>query len=133
MATSFKDIDSYIKIQSTETKTVLEKIRQTIKKAAPQAEEVISYNMPAFKYCGMLVYFAAYENHIGFYPTASGIANFKTELSKYKGAKGSVQFPLDEKVPYSLIKKIVKYRVNQNLEKANAIKRMEVRKPILKK
>ena len=77
-------------------------------KAAPDAEEVISYQMPAYKYYGMLVYFAAYENHIGFYPTASGIETFKKELSIFKGAKGSVQFPLDKPLPFRLITQIVK-------------------------
>lgn len=96
---------------------MLEELRQAIKLAAPAAEEVISYQMPAFKYHGVLVYFAAYKHHIGVYPTSSGIAAFKKELSVYKGAKGSVQFPLDKPLPLALIKKIVKFRVKENLEK----------------
>jgi uncharacterized protein YdhG (YjbR/CyaY superfamily) len=98
----------------------LQKLRETIKKAAPVAEELISYRMPAYKYHGVLVYFAAYKNHIGFYPGAGGIAAFKRELSVYKGAKGSVQFPIEMPVPLSLVTKIVKFRVEQNLEKAKA-------------
>ena len=95
---------------------MLEKMRQAIKSVAPDAEEVISYQMPAFRYHGMLVYFAAYKNHIGFYPTASGIAAFKKELAIYKTSTGAVQFPIDAKLPLCLITKIVKYRVKENSE-----------------
>lgn len=117
MKTTFKDIDEYIAIQTPEVQRLLEQMRQTIKKAAPQAEEVISYNMPAFKYYGMLVYFAAYKNHIGFYATPAGHSEFKEELSMYKQGKGSVQFPLNEHLPLDLITKIVKFRVEENLKK----------------
>lgn len=88
-----------------------------IKKSAPEAEEKISYQIPTFYLNGNLIHFAGYKNHIGFYPTSSGIKAFKKELSKYKNSKGSVQFPLDEKLPLALIKKIVKYRVKENLNK----------------
>ncbi len=114
----FKDIDSYIATFPADVQEQLEQVRNAIQSSAPKAEEVISYNMPAFKYHGMLVYFAGYKQHIGFYPTASGIAAFKDELSKYKNAKGSVQFPLDKPMPLALIKKMVKFRVKENTEKA---------------
>ncbi|MBA2421832.1 MAG: DUF1801 domain-containing protein, partial [Chitinophagales bacterium] len=92
--------------------------RVIIRKAAPKAEETINYAMPTFTLNGNLVHFAAYKNHIGFYPTPSGIDAFKKELSLYKGAKGSVQFPIDKPLPWALITKIVKFRVKENLEKA---------------
>lgn len=117
MTDTFKDIDAYISHQPEKTREILEKIRQTIKSVAPKAEEVISYQMPAFKYHGMLVYFAAFKNHIGFYSLPSGNNEFKKELSIYKSGKGSVQFPLDKPIPYALIKKIVKFRMKENLEK----------------
>ncbi len=120
MKQTFKDIDDYISIQTPEVQILLEQMRQTIKKAAPEAEEVISYNMPAFKYHGMLVYFAAYKNHISFYATPTGHSEFKEELSVYKQGKGSVQFPLMRPLPLDLIAKIVKFRVKENLKgKAN--------------
>lgn len=106
MKDTFKDIDAYISHQPEKTREILEKIRETIKSVAPKAEEMISYQMPAFKYHGMLVYFAAYKNHIGFYSLPSGNNEFKKELSIYKNGKGSVQFPLDKPIPYTLIKKI---------------------------
>ena len=92
-------VDAYIAGFPKDTQTLLEQLRTAIMKAAPDAEEVISYQMPAYKYFGMLVYFAGYKNHIGFYPGAAGIETFKKELSIYKGAKGSVQFPLDKPLP----------------------------------
>lgn len=112
------NIDEYISGFPKETQKILEQLRATIKKAAPKADEVISYSIPAFKLNGMLVWFAAYSNHIGFYPRGSGIEAFKKELSIYKGAKGSVQFPLDKHLPSGLIAKIVKFRVTENLQKA---------------
>jgi uncharacterized protein YdhG (YjbR/CyaY superfamily) len=115
--THFKDIDSYILAQPIEVRERLEKIRHVIKSVAPKAEEVISYNMPAFKFHGMLVYFAVFKHHIGFYPFTTAITEFQKELSIYKGAKGSVQFPLDKPVPITLIMKIIKFRVKENLEK----------------
>lgn len=117
MKTIFKDIDQYISIQNPEVQILLEQMRQTIKKAAPEAEEVISYGMPAFKYHGMLVYFAAYKNHIGFYATPTGHSEFAAELSVYKQGKGSVQFPLNQALPLELISRIVQFRVEENLKK----------------
>ena len=107
----------YVANFSAEIQERLENMRNIIKNAAPEADEVISYAMPAFKLKGVLVYFAAYKNHIGFYPTGSGISAFKEQLSIYKGAKGSVQFPHDKPFPIQLIEEIVKYRVNENLAK----------------
>jgi len=88
-----------------------------MREAAPEAVEVISYQMPAFKLNGILVYFAAFKNHIGFYPTSSGIEQFKKELSPYKWSKGAVQFPLDKPIPFALVKKIVIFRVKENLRR----------------
>jgi uncharacterized protein YdhG (YjbR/CyaY superfamily) len=116
-----KDFSKYITSYPKDVQTLLEQIRATIKIAAPQAEEVISYGMPAFKLNGVLVWFAAYSKHIGFYPGASGIKAFKKELSIYKIAKGSVQFPLEKSLPLGLITKIVKFRVNENLNLRNKV------------
>lgn len=116
------DIDGYIAGFPVDTQKILQQVRMTIQKAAPEAEETISYQMPAFKYNGVLVYFAAYKNHIGFYPTPSGIQAFKQELSVFEGAKGSVQFPIDKPMPLTLITKIVKFRVAENLEKGKTKK-----------
>jgi len=114
----FRTIDEYIKTFPNDVQSILEKMRQTIKKAAPEAVETISYQMPTFKLNGKnLVHFAAFKNHIGFYPIPSGIEAFKKELSSYKQGKGSVQFPIDKPIPYDLVEKIVKYRVKENLEK----------------
>lgn len=110
------NVDEYIAMFPNDIQEILKKLRKTIKKAAPDAEEVISYRMPAYKYHGILVYFAAYKNHIGFYPTSSGIETFKKELSAFKGSKGTVQFPIDETLPLKLISKIVEFRVHKNLE-----------------
>jgi uncharacterized protein YdhG (YjbR/CyaY superfamily) len=94
---------------------ILNELRQTIKEAAPDAQETINYQIPTFTLNGNLVHFAAFEKHIGFYPTPSGMEAFKQELSRYKGAKGSVQFPIDEPLPLPLIRRIVEYRVKENL------------------
>ena len=110
----FKNIDDYISLYPEETQLVLKELREIIRKAAPGADEVISYHMPAFKLNGVLVYFAAWKDHIGFYPTSSGISAFQKELTKYKFSKGAVQFPLNKKLPKGLITKIVKYRVIEN-------------------
>jgi len=118
-----KTIDEYIALFPKDVQEMLEKIRVTIKKAAPSAEETINYQMPTFTLKGNLVHFAAYKGHIGFYPTPTGIENFKKELSIYEGAKGSVKFPLDKPIPYGLIGKIVKFRVKENLERAEAKKK----------
>lgn len=96
----------------------LQKMRLTIKKAAPQAKEKISYGIPAFTLNGMLVWFAAFKNHVGFYPRTSAIAAFKKKLSAYKGAKGSVQFPFDKPLPLGLVSRMVKFRVKENMSKA---------------
>ena len=114
----FKTVDEYFSTFPKNVKNILTQLRKTIKQAAPQAEELISYNMPAFKLNGILVYYAAYNKHIGFYPTASGIETFKNELSVYKWGKGSIQFPLDQPLPTELITNIVKFRVMRNSEKA---------------
>lgn len=111
------NIDNYIEDFPDNTQKILKQLRAAIKKAAPGAEEVISYNMPAYKLNGILVYFAGYKNHIGFYPTSTGIEAFKSEFSKFKWAKGSVQFPLIKPLPLRLISKIVKFRVAENLQK----------------
>ncbi len=108
------DIDAYIAQFPKQVQAALQKIRKTIKAAAPQAEEVISYQMPAFKYHGVLVYFAAWKNHIGFYPVTSVITAFKDELKHYLVSKGTIQFPLDTPLPLALISNIVKYRVVEN-------------------
>jgi uncharacterized protein YdhG (YjbR/CyaY superfamily) len=111
------NVDNYISDFPEEIQSILEKIRTTIRKAAPGALEMISYGIPAFKFQGQpLVYFAAFKNHIGFYPTPKGIEEFEKELSVYKQGKGSVQFPIDKPMPLKLIGKIVKYRMNKNLE-----------------
>jgi len=110
-------IDEYIAAQPLEKRASLEKIRSIIQKAAPKATEVISYGMPAFKQDGILVYFAAFKNHYGFFPTASPIVIFKKELLPYKTSKGAIQFPTDKPIPIKLIQAIVKLRITQNKEK----------------
>lgn len=116
--TNFNSIDEYILQFPTEIQEILKMFRKVIKESAPEAEEKISYQMPTFVLHGNLVHFAAHKNHIGFYPTPSGIDAFKHELSEYKGAKGSVQFSIDKPMPYELISKIVKFRLAENIKKA---------------
>jgi uncharacterized protein YdhG (YjbR/CyaY superfamily) len=111
-------IDEYIALFPDETQKLLQEVRATIHAAAPDAEEKISYQMPAFAQKGILVYFAGWKDHIGFYPTSSGIQAFKQELSDYKSSKGSVKFPLDRPLPLDLITKIVKFRLAENLKRA---------------
>jgi uncharacterized protein YdhG (YjbR/CyaY superfamily) len=111
----YVSIDEYIANFPEDVQVVLEKLRATIKKAAPDAEETINYQIPTFTLKGNLVHFAAFKKHVGFYPTPSGMEKFKNELSVYEGAKGSVQFPLDKPIPYGLVSKIVKFRVKENL------------------
>ena len=113
-------IAAYIAGFPPKTQAILKKVRQTIRQAAPGAEEAIKYRMPTFTLHGNLVHFAAFKTHIGFYPTPTGIEQFKRELSAYESAKGSVQFPLDQPIPYDLISRIVKFRVKENLERAEA-------------
>jgi uncharacterized protein YdhG (YjbR/CyaY superfamily) len=115
--TLIHDVDTYIAGFPKETQKLLSQLRATIRKAAPAAEEMISYRMPAYKYKGVLVYFAGYNHHIGFYPGAGGIEHFKKEIAIYKNAKGSVQFPLDKPLPLQLITNIVKFRAIQNVQK----------------
>ena len=110
-------IDQYIEGFPDNVKRILSDVRSTIKKAAPGATEKISYQMPSFYYNGNLVWFAAFKNHIGFYPTSSGIAEFQDEFKRYKHAKGSVQFPIDQPIPLKLITKIVKFRIAENAAK----------------
>lgn len=117
MKTTFESVDQYIASQTEAVKPLLESIRKTIKEAAPEAEECISYQMPAYKFKGPLVYFAAYKNHIGFYPTGTGIKAFQKEIGGYKNSKGAVQFALNQPIPHDLIQKIVVFKVNENLNK----------------
>lgn len=117
-AVKFKTIEEYFSTFPEGTQRILEQVRKTIKNAAPGAKEVISYNMPAFKLNGVLVYYAAYKEHIGFYPTASPIVAFKGELSAYKWSKGAIQFPIDQPMPVELITRIVEFRVTEDGEKA---------------
>ena len=123
---SAKDIDKHIASFPENVQVMLKELRSTIKKAAPEALETISYKMPAFMLKGRLVYFAGYKNHIGFYSTGSGIENFKMELTAYEGSKGTIRFRLDQPIPYDLISRIVRFRVKENLEKA------ELKKAIIK-
>ncbi len=115
---AYKTIDEYIDTFPDDVKRILNQLRQIIHEAAPEAEETISYQMPTFTLHGNLVHFAAFKNHIGFYPTPTGIESFQKELAPYKGAKGSVQFPIDRPLPLALIRKIVKYRVQENVERS---------------
>ena len=114
----FVSIDEYIATFPEEIQKILEELRAAIKAAAPEAEEKISYQIPTFALKGNLVHFAAWKNHIGFYPTSSGTREFKKELTIYESAKGSVKFPIDKPLPLDLISKIVKFRVAENLKKA---------------
>jgi uncharacterized protein YdhG (YjbR/CyaY superfamily) len=118
--TAPRDIDEYIAGFAPDVQTILQEIRTTIRKAAPDAREKISYRMPTFTLQGNLVHFAAHTKHIGFYPAPSGIEKFKEELSPYRSSKGAVQFPLDKPVPFDLISKIVKFRAEENLQSAEA-------------
>ena len=110
----FQTIDEYIKTFPKDIQKILESVRKTIKNVAPEAEETINYQIPTFKLNGNLVHFAAFKNHIGFYPGSKAIENFQKELTKYKSSKGAVQFPIDKPIPLSLIRKIVKHRVKEN-------------------
>jgi uncharacterized protein YdhG (YjbR/CyaY superfamily) len=115
---SFKSIDEYIALFPEEIQLKLQEIRAAIHAAAPEAEERISYRMPAFAQKGILVYFAAWKDHIGFYPTSSGTQAFRQELSVYEYSKGTIKFPLEKPLPLDLISRIVKFRVAENLKKA---------------
>ena len=122
-----RNIDEYIAGFPADIQKKLAKIRTTIRKAAPEAQEAIKYQMPTFVLNGNVVHFAAYKNHIGFYPAPHGIEEFKKELSAYEGSKGSVRFTLDKPIPFALIAKIVKFRVKKNLEQAQAKARKKKR------
>ena len=115
-----KNIDEYIAAFSPEVQTILERIRQTIHQAAPEADETISYMMPAFTQSGILVYFAAFKNHIGLFPPVSGDAAIEKAIAPYAGEKGNLRFSLDQPIPYELIARIAKLRLKQNLAKAEA-------------
>lgn len=117
MTTNFKTIDEYIAMQPEMVILILEEIRKTIKNVIPDAEETISYQIPTFKYHGNLVHFAAYKNHIGFYPGAFAVETFKDEITDYSTSKGTIQFPIDKPIPLNLISRITAFRVKQNLEK----------------
>lgn len=109
-------VDEYIMGFPPEIQTILQMIRTIILEVIPEAEEVISYQMPTYKLSGNLVHFAAFKNHIGLYPAPSGVAAFQEELAPYKHAKGSIRFPLDQPIPYDLIKEIVSFRVKENFD-----------------
>lgn len=119
-----KDIDSYIEEFPEKVQKLLKQMRATIRKAAPQAEEAIRYAIPTFILNGNLVHFAGFKNHIGFYPAPTGIEAFKKEVAQYESGKGTLQFPLDKPLPLTLVAKIVKYRVKQNLEKSTNKKKV---------
>ena len=118
--TAPKDIDEYIEGFPTDVQKILEKIRKTIRKAAPDAKEAIKYQMPTFILNGNLIHFAAFKKHIGLYPAPRGIESFKDEMAPYEGAKSSLRFPLDKPIPFNLISRIVKFRVQKNIEGAHA-------------
>jgi uncharacterized protein YdhG (YjbR/CyaY superfamily) len=122
MKTSFNNVDEYIETFPKEMQELLNQVRSAIRQSVPEAEEGISYGMPAYKFNGSpLVYFAGFKNHIGFYATPSGHSEFSEELSKYKQGKGSVQFPLDKPLPLALITKITKFRAKENLARTKSI------------
>ncbi len=111
-----RTVDEYIAAFSPEVQAILQKMRRVVRGAAPDAQEAISYQIPAFKLNGVLVYFAAFKKHIGFYPPISGDAKLKKAVSRYAGEKGNLRFPLDQPIPYDPIERIAKLRVKQNLE-----------------
>lgn len=119
---SSASVDEYIAAADPKAKKALRDIRKTIKGAAPKAEEVISYQIPGYKYHGVLVFFAAWKNHVSFYPAPWNADSLKKEMSAYEGSKGTIKFPLDKPMPLTLIKKMVKYRVKENEARA-ALKR----------
>jgi uncharacterized protein YdhG (YjbR/CyaY superfamily) len=116
-------IDEYISGYPEDVQAILQKVRVIIKEIAPEAQEAIKYGIPTFVLHGNLVHFGAYKKHIGFYPAPSGLEQFREELAGYLGSKGAVQFPLDEPIPYDLIRRITVFRVQENLEKAGAKKK----------
>jgi uncharacterized protein YdhG (YjbR/CyaY superfamily) len=122
-----KAVDEYIAAFPADVRKILEKIRRTVRKAAPDAEETLSYRIPAFKLNGVLVYFAAFKNHIGLYPPVTGDAKLLREAARYAGEKGNLRFPLDQPIPYDLIDLIVRHKVKENLAKPAARKRKKSR------
>ena len=130
--TTFKTVDQYIAAQDKTTHAGMEKLRATIRKAAPDAEELISYGMPGYKHNGMLVYFAAWKNHIGFYVMPEGVAAFKDKLTDYKTEKSAIQFPLAKPIPVKLVTEIVKFRLKSNLDRVNAQALLKSKKTIKK-
>ena len=124
----FKTVDEYFSVLPARAKAHMTDMRTTIKKAAPHAEELISYNMPAFKFQGMLVYYAAHAEHIGFYPVSSAIRAFEKDLVKYERSKGTIRFSLDKPIPINLVSKIVKFRVKENAEKTIAKQKKKANK-----
>jgi len=120
-----KTIDEYISAFSPEVRAILQEVRQVVRSAAPGAQEAISYNIPAFKLNGVLVYFAAFKQHIGFYPPIRGDSRLEKAVSQYAGEKGNLRFPLDQPISYALIERITKLRVKQNLAKAKARRNKE--------
>lgn len=117
---TFKTIDEYIALFSKDVQNILKALRKAIKDVAPQAEEAISYQIPTYKLNGNLVHFAAFKDHISFFPTSSGVEAFKEKLNSYKTSKGTIRFPLDEPIPFDLVKEIVRFRVKENLSKNNS-------------
>jgi len=133
MPAKFGTVDEYISTFPPTTKKALNQIRSVIQKAAPTAEEIISYNIPAFKLDGMLVWYAGYKEHIGLYPRPDAITVFKKELTSYKLSKGTIQFPLDQPLPVGLITRIVKYRIAENHAAAAAKAKPAAKTPSTKK
>lgn len=123
MNTKFSSVEEYFASHPADVQAILQEMRDIIRQAAPKAQEVISYNMPAFKVHSVLVYYAAAKEHLGFYPTAAPIRVFADELAKYKTSKGAIQFPLDKPIPKTLVKKIVKYRLEEDEARARARKK----------
>jgi len=114
---ALKTIDEYIAASPKNVQSILRQLRKIIRETAPEAEEAISYQMPAFRLNGILVYFAAFKNHVSFFPTSSAIQAFRKKLSPYKTSKGTVQFPLTEPIPFALVKEMAKFRVKENMSK----------------
>lgn len=120
-------IDDYIAAFSPEVQSILEKIRSTIRQAVPEAKEKISYKMPAFALDGDLIYFAAFKNHIGIYPPVKGDENLSKDISRYRGEKGNLRFPLDEPIPYALIRRLVRFRVKEHLKRTASKRNKKLR------
>jgi uncharacterized protein YdhG (YjbR/CyaY superfamily) len=115
-----KDIDEYIATFPPEVQAILEKIRLMVRQVAPEAQEKFSYRMPAFTLNGMLIFFAAFKKHIGIYPPVQGDENLRKQLAPYRGDKGNLKFPLDEPIPYALIRKVVQFRVKEHRKRLAA-------------